>query len=65
MKMLNYVIKKVGSEKVTMGSDYPFPLGDLTLGKLIEDLEISEDEKVNIYCNSTLDWLNLKKEQFL
>ena len=28
MEMLRYLIDKVGDEKITLGSDYPFPLGE-------------------------------------
>ncbi len=62
--MLEYVIKLVGSKRVTLGSDYPFPLGDLEIGKFIEDAPFSKKVKEDIFANSTLEWLNLSKSRF-
>ncbi len=63
--MLEYVVKKVGSRRVTLGTDYPFPLGDLEMGKFIEDTQLSKKEKEDIYANATLAWLDLQKKRFL
>ena len=38
--MLNYVLKKQGSKRVTLGSDYPFPLGDLEIGAFINQMNL-------------------------
>lgn len=64
-KMLDYVLDLQGSKKVTLGSDYPFPLGDLEIGKFIEEMNLPKETVEDIFCNSTLEWLNLKKEDFL
>ena len=63
--MLEYVLKLQGSKRVTLGSDYPFPLGDLEIGKFIEEGPFNEETVDDIFCNSTLEWLNLEKEQFI
>lgn len=63
--MLEYVLKLQGSNKVMLGSDYPFPLGDLEIGKFIDDMELSKKEKEDIYCNAALGWLNLSKKDFI
>ena len=63
--MLKYVLEMMGSNRVTLGSDYPFPLGDLEIGAFIETMDISDEDKENIYSNATLEWLNLEKEQFV
>ena len=54
-----------GSKRVTLGSDYPFPLGDLEIGAFIEKMDLSNEVVEDIFCNATLEWLNLSKEQFL
>lgn len=64
-KMLRYVMDLQGSEKVCLGTDYPFPLGDLEIGKFITEMGLTETEVDNIFCDSTLAWLDLKKESFL
>lgn len=56
---LKYIIAKVGADKICLGSDYPFPLGDLEMGKFIEDSDLSTEVKSNILSKSTLAWLNI------
>jgi aminocarboxymuconate-semialdehyde decarboxylase len=63
--MLEYVLKMVGPKKITLGSDYPFPLGDLEIGKFIEDMPLDKSVKEDIFHNATLEWLDLPKERFL
>jgi len=36
---LRLLIEVMGEERVMLGSDYPFPLGELRVGKLIRDME--------------------------
>lgn len=62
---LKYILKMQGSKRVCLGSDYPFPLGDLEIGKFIEESDLSMQDKENIFSNSTLEWLNLDKSLFL
>src|SRR5690606_27066198 len=64
-KLLHYILDMIGSEKVTLGSDYPFPLGDLEIGAFIHDMGLSEQQVEDIFCNSTLNWLKLDKSKFL
>lgn len=64
LPMLEHVIKAVGSKRVTLGSDYPFPLGDLQIGKFIEDADLSKKMKEDIFANATLAWLQLTKKRF-
>ncbi|MCT4561633.1 MAG: amidohydrolase [Crocinitomicaceae bacterium] len=65
IKALEYILDLQGSKKVCLGSDYPFPLGDLEVGKFIEDSTLSASIKEDIFCNSTLEWLKLEKSTFL
>ena len=64
-EMLKYVLKMQGSKRVTLGSDYPFPLGDLEIGEFINQMNLDTNVVEDIFCNSTLEWLNIKKEYFL
>lgn len=61
--MLEYIIGAVGEDKVTLGSDYPFPLGDLEIGAFIEEMNLSDEVRNKIYCDNILDWLGIPKEQ--
>lgn len=64
LPMLEYVVSMIGSRKVTLGSDYPFPLGDLEIGRFIEESKLPNDIKEDIFANATLEWLDLPKKNF-
>ena len=61
---LDYLINLVGADQVALGTDYPFPLGELAPGKLIESMPYSDETKATLFHGTALNWLNLKKEQF-
>jgi aminocarboxymuconate-semialdehyde decarboxylase len=48
-----------------LGSDYPFPLGDLEIGKFIAESDLDKDAIIDIFSNSTLEWLNLDAKFFI
>ena len=62
---LKYILNMQGSNRVCLGSDYPFPLGDLEIGKFITDSDLDQKTVEDIFCNATLEWLNLDKQLFL
>jgi aminocarboxymuconate-semialdehyde decarboxylase len=62
--MLNYLIKLAGADKVALGTDYPFPLGEEIAGTLIESMSFDEITKEKLLHGAALEWLNLKKETF-
>ena len=62
--MMKYVLDVQGSKRITLGSDYPFPLGDLEIGAYIEQMGLSDEIVEDIFCNATLEWLQLEKSQF-
>lgn len=57
---LEFVLSFQGSKRVTLGSDYPFPLGDLEIGQFIEQMNLPDEEKENIFRHSTLEWLGIR-----
>jgi len=63
-KILKYVIDVQGSKKVSLGSDYPFPLGDLEIGRFIEEMELDEDTLKDIMHRSALEWLGMEISDF-
>ncbi len=63
--MLKYVLEMVGSKRVTLGSDYPFPLGDLKIGQFIEEMDLNSSTKEDIFHHAALEWLGLSHEEFL
>ena len=62
--MLDYLVRLAGAEKVALGTDYPFPLGELEPGKLIESMPFDEETKAQLLHGSALKWLNLDKKSF-
>ena len=63
---LSYIISKIGMEKIALGTDYPFPLGELEPGSLIDEMEdLSADNKDMLYCRNALNWLGLDNNPFL
>ncbi|HXH74544.1 MAG TPA: amidohydrolase family protein [Bacteriovoracaceae bacterium] len=63
--VLKYIVKLVGSNRVALGSDYPFPLGEDRPGMLIETSDFSAEVKEQLLYKNALEWLGLKKEKFL
>ena len=62
---LQFVVKIMGEDKVMLGTDYPFPLGENTPGKLIMESNFSEQTKEKLLSSNALTWLGLTKEYFL
>ncbi|HVE60052.1 MAG TPA: amidohydrolase family protein [Pyrinomonadaceae bacterium] len=63
--MLEYLVKLNGAEKIALGTDYPFPLGELEPGKLIESSTFDEETKAKMFHGAALKWLNLEKDLFV
>lgn len=57
---LHYLLNLMGNEKICMGSDYPFPLGEHHPGKLIEETNLSTDIKEKLLYKNAMDWLGLQ-----
>ncbi|MDZ4752531.1 MAG: amidohydrolase family protein [Flavobacteriales bacterium] len=64
-QLLKYIIEVVGSEKITLGTDYPFPLGDLEIGKFISEMDITQEDRDNIFYKAPLEWLGMSESDFL
>ena len=56
---LHFLIKLIGEDKICLGSDYPFPLGELQPGKLIEDSKLMEAIKEKLLYKNAKEWLNI------
>jgi len=41
-RTLRFLVELFGAEKVVLGSDYPFPIGDMTPCKIVHDANLSE-----------------------
>lgn len=62
--MLKFLVDLMGSERLALGTDYPFPLGELQPGKLIETSGYSDDIKARMLSGTALEWLNVSAQRF-
>jgi aminocarboxymuconate-semialdehyde decarboxylase len=56
---LRLLIKLFGAQRIALGSDYPFPLGEEHPGKLIESMKLSAIEKKQLFSETARDFLRL------
>lgn len=65
-EMLKHVVHLFGEDRVALGTDYPFPLGELQPGELIESIpEFGHETKAKLLGLNALEWLDAKAEDFL
>ncbi|MFN5237213.1 MAG: amidohydrolase family protein, partial [Bacteroidota bacterium] len=53
-QLLRYILEVVGDDRVCLGTDYPFPLGDLEIGAFIEKMELPADTVERIFYKNTI-----------
>lgn len=57
---LKLLVKLFGAQRVALGSDYPFPLGETRPGELIETLDgLSADDKAQLLSGTAREFLGL------
>lgn len=64
-EMLEYLVDLMGPHKLALGTDYPFPLGELEPGKLIESMNYDQAISDRLLHGTALEWLNLDKGRFI
>ena len=58
--MLRAIVDLVGASRVTLGSDYPFPLGEHVPGSLIESIaEFDADTRRMLLADNAFAWLGV------
>jgi aminocarboxymuconate-semialdehyde decarboxylase len=55
--MLDVLIKTFGANRVALGTDYPFPLGELSPGELIESMKLDPGVKDQLLWKTAWEWL--------
>jgi aminocarboxymuconate-semialdehyde decarboxylase len=59
---LRLVAETVGADRIVLGSDFPFPLGEACPGELVESMaDWSTEQKAKVLWNNALDWLGKKE----
>ena len=61
---LKYVVNLIGKDKVALGTDYPFPLGELNPGSLIESSSFDDNTKAKLLGKNALNWLGVGIEAY-
>jgi aminocarboxymuconate-semialdehyde decarboxylase len=57
---LKLLLKLFGAQRVALGSDYPFPLGEAHPGKLIESMkEVSAKDRKQVLSGTAREFLGL------
>ncbi|MBS4043659.1 MAG: amidohydrolase [Chitinophagaceae bacterium] len=56
---LQFLIQLMSDGQICLGSDYPFPLGELHPGKLIESMNLDKTTKEKLLFKNAGNWLNL------
>ena len=64
-KMLDVVVDMFGANRVALGTDYPFPLGELEPGKIIEGMPYDQAKKDLLLHGAALEWLSMNKSDFI
>lgn len=62
---LQYLINTMGEDFIALGTDYPFPLGELEPGKIIEESDVSSSLKAKLLGQNALKWLGIHQEEYV
>ncbi|MGC1449514.1 MAG: tryptophan 2,3-dioxygenase family protein [Candidatus Sulfotelmatobacter sp.] len=57
---LQFLVKTMGAERVMLGSDYPFPLGEQRVGTLIRSSQLTDQAKARLLGTNAVEFLGLK-----
>jgi aminocarboxymuconate-semialdehyde decarboxylase len=63
--MLRFMLKLMGAERIALGSDYPFPLGEAVPGAMIESMQdLDPPTRARLLWGTALEWLRISPERF-
>jgi aminocarboxymuconate-semialdehyde decarboxylase len=61
---LRYLVDVAGIDRVMLGTDYPFPLGEQEPGSGIAALKLDDTAAARLYHGTALQWLDLPAARF-
>jgi len=62
--MLRYLVDLMGADRIALGSDYPYPLGETRAGELIDACAFPEKTRARLLHGTALEWLGLSPSRF-
>lgn len=63
-RALQYLLDVMGSDRIALGSDYPFPLGEAEPGALIRSMNLPREVQEDLFFRTACRWLDVKPESF-
>ncbi|MBI3555044.1 MAG: amidohydrolase [Deltaproteobacteria bacterium] len=57
---LKFILNIFGEDRVALGTDYPFPLGELAPGRLIDSLGLGDKSRQRLLSGTAMEWLRGK-----
>jgi aminocarboxymuconate-semialdehyde decarboxylase len=64
-RILDYLVDLMGADRIALGSDYPFPLGEQVPGSLIAHMPYSDHTKELLLHGTALDWMGISIDKFI
>ncbi len=61
-RALEFLVGSMGAERVMLGSDYPFPLGEHRVGSLIRSSQLADAAKDRLLGGNAVEFLGLQTE---
>jgi len=61
-KALLEIVSLFGADRIVLGSDYPFPLGEAEPGRIVESAPLDQETKQRILWDNAIAFLGLEKQ---
>ncbi len=61
--MLRYLVDLAGADRIALGTDYPFPLGEDVAGSLIESMAFDDATAARLLSGTAVEWLGMSSER--
>lgn len=62
--MLQFLVNEIGADRLALGTDYPFVLGEHHPGSLIESMDFDAATKERMLSGTALEWLGRSREDY-
>jgi aminocarboxymuconate-semialdehyde decarboxylase len=63
-RALRLILEVFGQERIALGSDYPFPLGEARPGALIDSLQLPPGVRDRLRAGTALEWLGREASSY-